>query len=67
LIGWRCIATAAVDTRTEVVHHDMCTVASQAQRMFATDAATSTRDYHHSTFTQLGHDRDSFPTLSSDV
>jgi hypothetical protein len=39
----------------------MGTVARQAQGMLATDAATSSRNDNHSTFTQFGHDRDPFP------
>jgi hypothetical protein len=51
LLGWREVATRAIDARTEVVDDHVRAVAGEAEGVFATDPATRTRDNGYTTFT----------------
>jgi hypothetical protein len=51
LLGRRNVASHAINTRTEVVDHDMSAMSRQTQRVFATDTSAGSGDYCNTSFT----------------
>ncbi len=49
------VAAGPVDVAAQIVHHDLCALGSEHQRMLPSDAATGSRDDCDSSFYQTTH------------